>query len=59
MKEAFVQLHCSDCEKAWESTPSELPAHSEDFTCPGCQVTRRMAEFARTERDLEVLKQLA
>ncbi|MFB6300517.1 MAG: hypothetical protein ABEH65_09675 [Halobacteriales archaeon] len=59
MKEAFVQLLCPNCEKAWESTPSELPAHSEDFTCPSCHTTRWMAEFTKTERDLEILKRLA
>jgi len=28
------------------------------FHCPNCHATRRTAEFTRTERDLETLKQL-
>jgi len=56
--EAFVQLSCPECSKNWESTPSELPAHDENFSCPECHATRRMALFTRTDRDLENLKRL-
>lgn len=56
--EAFVQLLCPECQKKWESTPSELPAHDEHFNCPNCHATRRTAEFMRTDRDLENLKTL-
>jgi ssDNA-binding Zn-finger/Zn-ribbon topoisomerase 1 len=56
--EAFVQLSCPECSKTWESTPSELPAHDENFSCPECHATRRMALFTRTDRDLENLKRL-
>ena len=56
--EAFVQLLCPECQKKWESTPSELPAHDEHFSCPNCHATRRTAEFMRTDRDLENLKNL-
>jgi len=56
--EAFVQLDCPERSKNWESTPSELPAHNVNFSCPNCHATRRLAEFMRTDRDLENLKRL-
>ena len=58
MEEAFVQLLCPECNKAWESTPSDLPKPSETFHCPNCHAGRRLAEFMRTDRDLETLKNL-
>lgn len=57
-REAFVQLLCPECNKSWERTPSDLPDHDEQFSCPDCDATRRTAEFARTDRDLETLKRL-
>lgn len=59
MEEAFVQLLCPECNKAWESTPSQLPQPAKTFHCPNCHASRRIAEFMRTERDLETLKRLA
>ena len=56
--EAYVQLVCPECGKNWEKTPSELPTHDENFSCPACHATRRTAEFMRTERDLKNLKRL-
>jgi ssDNA-binding Zn-finger/Zn-ribbon topoisomerase 1 len=56
--EAYVQLTCPECQKNWESTPSELPTHDENFSCPNCHATRRTAVFMRTDRDLENLKRL-
>ncbi|MEE6208825.1 hypothetical protein U3A55_01455 [Salarchaeum sp. III] len=56
--EAYVQLLCPECSKDWEMTPSELPAHDENYNCPDCHATRRTAEFMRTDRDLENLKEL-
>lgn len=56
--EAFVQMLCPECAKAWESTPSDLPDLAATFQCPDCQVTRRLSEFMRTERDLETVKRL-
>jgi Zn finger protein HypA/HybF involved in hydrogenase expression len=53
-----VQLSCPECQKNWESTPSELPTHDENFSCPNCHATRRTAVFMRTDRDLENLKRL-
>lgn len=58
MDEAFVRLLCPECTKDWQATPSELPAHDRTFHCPNCHASRQMAEFARTERDLETLKSL-
>ncbi|MFB6267977.1 MAG: hypothetical protein ABEI31_09985 [Halodesulfurarchaeum sp.] len=56
--EAYVQLYCSECGKAWEDNPSDLPEADSNFHCPNCHATRRMAEFMRTDRDLEMLKRL-
>ncbi|MFB6112519.1 MAG: hypothetical protein ABEJ58_00280 [Halodesulfurarchaeum sp.] len=56
--EAYVQLTCPECRKAWEANPSELPSPDGTFTCPSCETNRRMAEFMRTDRDLQTLKRL-
>jgi tRNA(Ile2) C34 agmatinyltransferase TiaS len=58
MEEAFVQLLCPECTKAWESSPGDLPDPRENFHCPNCHATRRTSEFMRTERDLETLQSL-
>ena len=57
MNEAFVQLSCPECTKDWEAKPMELPARDEPFACPDCEEQRPTAEFMRTDRDLEVLKE--
>ena len=57
MVEAFVRLQCPECQKGWEENPAELPDHTAQFTCPSCETARRLAEFMRTERDLETVKQ--
>ncbi|SHH70198.1 DUF7836 family putative zinc-binding protein [Halobaculum gomorrense] len=57
MVEAFVRLLCPECSKDWEEAPTDLPGHRENFSCPECHATRRLAEFMRTERDLDALKQ--
>ena len=59
MTEAYVQLLCPACRKAWEATPRELPSPGDAFDCPSCGERRRTAEFLRTERDLETLKRLS
>jgi len=53
-----VQLLCPDCEKDWEKSPTDLPAPDTEFSCPDCGTERRTAEFMRTDRDLEVLKDM-
>ena len=57
MNETFVRLLCPECQKTWEQKPKELPAHTEQLACDGCTAERRTAEFARTDHDLNVLKQ--
>jgi len=59
MVEAYVRLLCPECGKNWESTPSDLPGPKRVFHCPGCHASRRLAEFTRTERDLETLQTLS
>lgn len=56
--ETYVRLRCPECGKQWEASPNDLPPHNMAFHCPGCHASRRMAEFTRTERDLETLKTL-
>lgn len=58
MTEAYVRLACPACDKSWEATPGEIPAHDESFDCPDCGERRSTAEFARTRRDLETLRSL-
>ena len=57
--EAYVQLVCPECRKAWEATPSDLPTPEQNYSCPNCHATRRVAEFMRTDRDLQNLKKLS
>ncbi len=59
MEEAYVRLLCPECTKEWESTPSELPSHTDTFHCPNCHASRRLVEFMRTEHDLNTLKELS
>jgi len=59
MNEAYVRLLCPECDKEWESTPNALPAVDSVFHCPNCHNSRRLAEFARTNRDLETMQSLA
>ncbi|MFB6166233.1 MAG: hypothetical protein ABEJ31_13825 [Haloarculaceae archaeon] len=58
MREATVRLLCPECRKDWESAPTDLPSHKRTFHCPNCHASRRMAEFTRTERELDRLKAL-
>lgn len=57
MVEAFVRLVCPECGKEWESNPTKLPETKQNFSCPNCHTTRRLTEFMRTERDLEIVRQ--
>lgn len=54
--ESFVELVCPSCEKYWEASPSELPEPDDPFDCPDCGERRPLAEFARTSRDLEIVR---
>lgn len=56
--EAEVRLLCLECEKSWRESPRDLPDPATDFSCPSCHVTRKTAEFMRTDHDLQTLKQL-
>ena len=55
--EAFVELVCPACEKYWEESPSELPAPNESFDCPDCGERRPLSEFARSDRDVELIRE--
>lgn len=57
MDEAFVQLLCPECSKDWQENPIDLPGLRRNFSCPSCHATRRLAEFMRTDRDFEAVKQ--
>jgi predicted RNA-binding Zn-ribbon protein involved in translation (DUF1610 family) len=54
--ETYVRLLCPECGKNWQSSPKELPAPARTFHCPGCHASRPLAEFTRTEHDLQNLK---
>lgn len=56
MSEAWIQLLCPECERMWESSPGDLPAPGERFACERCGATRSVSEFARTQRDLDILE---
>ncbi|WP_083860380.1 MULTISPECIES: hypothetical protein [Natrialba] len=58
MDETTVQLLCPECAKDWQRSPGTLPSSTEMFHCPNCHASRRTAEFMRTDRDLQNLKQL-
>ncbi|MFP8952667.1 hypothetical protein ACLI4Z_06775 [Natrialbaceae archaeon A-arb3/5] len=58
MDETTVQLLCPECAKDWQVSPGELPNSTAMFHCPNCHASRRTAEFMRTDRDLQTLKQL-
>jgi len=58
MNEAYVRLVCPECHKEWESTPMELPEVDAVYHCPNCHNSRRLAEFARTDHDLQTMQAL-
>ena len=57
MDQVMVRLLCPECTKHWERPPDNLPDNGSTFQCPECDVERSIAEFMRTGRDLETLKQ--
>lgn len=54
--ETYVRLLCPECGKKWQESPSDLPDPSTTFQCPSCNADRPLSEFARTEHDLQNLK---
>ncbi|MFA9416579.1 hypothetical protein [Natrinema sp. HArc-T2] len=58
MDKTTVQLLCPECAKDWQVPPDKLPAPADMFHCPNCHASHRTAEFMRTDRDLQTLKQL-
>jgi predicted RNA-binding Zn-ribbon protein involved in translation (DUF1610 family) len=59
MQETQVQLLCPTCTRDWELDPRELPGPREDFACPDCEESGVAADFLRTKRDLDVLRQFS
>lgn len=57
MVEAWIQLQCPNCGEGWEDGPTDLPGPDADHTCRHCGESRRVAEFMRTQRDLEILEE--
>lgn len=56
MQEAWIQLHCPACDEQWEANPADLPEPGAEFTCGHCGETRSVVEFAKTQRDFEILE---
>ena len=55
MQEAWIPLTCPDCGDQWEAEPSSLPRPGTDFACPYCGASRKISEFVKTERGLDIL----
>lgn len=51
-----VELACPSREMSWEASLLELPGVDDSFDCPGCGERRPLGEFARTDRDLETVR---
>lgn len=56
MQEAWIQLHCPDCQENWEANPADLPEPDSEFSCQHCDSARPTAEFVKTTRGLEILR---
>lgn len=59
MQEAWITVQCPHCEETWEAEVDELPAPDDQFQCDNCDDYGRTSEFAKTPRDLEVLRDLS
>lgn len=57
MQEAWIRLLCPGCGESWEANPTDLHGPREGMDCNHCDVHRPTAEFARTDRDYEILRQ--
>jgi DNA-directed RNA polymerase subunit RPC12/RpoP len=55
--ETFVELGCAACEKHRERSPTELPAPNDSFDCPDCGERRPLSGFARTDRDVQIVRE--
>ncbi|WP_435358903.1 hypothetical protein [Haloarchaeobius sp. DFWS5] len=55
--EAFVALVCPDCDHGWEAKPHKLPDPKSEYECTACSNRRRLSEYLKTQRDLEVVEQ--
>lgn len=55
MPEAYVNLQCPGCGKVWEGKPHRLPDRRETYRCPDCEAQHPLAEFAQSQRDLEII----
>ncbi|WP_436926454.1 DUF7836 family putative zinc-binding protein [Halosimplex amylolyticum] len=57
MQEAWIQLRCPDCGEQWEANPADLPEPDGTLGCNHCDTSRRVAEFTKTTRDFEILRE--
>ncbi|QCC50808.1 DUF7836 family putative zinc-binding protein [Halapricum salinum] len=56
MQESWIPLQCPECNESWEATPADLPEPDESFVCDHCDAVRPTAEFTKTARGLEILR---
>ena len=54
MTETWIELQCPGCGETWEAAPADLPQPGREFTCQHCGRDGPVAEFMRTERNLEM-----
>lgn len=57
MQEAWIRLLCPECGESWQANPTDLPGPRDRMNCGHCDGHRPTAEFARTDRDYEILRQ--
>ena len=56
MQESWIPLQCPECNESWEATLADLPEPDESFVCDHCDAVRPTAEFTKTARGLEILR---
>jgi predicted RNA-binding Zn-ribbon protein involved in translation (DUF1610 family) len=59
MQETQVQLLCPACNRDWELDPHDLPGLRGSFACLDCGESGVTADFLRTKRDLDVVRQFS
>ena len=57
MREGWIRLECADCGEQWDADPADLPAPGNEFRCDHCGSERPVAEFPKTPRGLDILKE--